>query len=132
MRGFVSHVDLTVSNLHRSREFYDKVLVKLGYTRQEDVVDNISYWQIEHAGVAFSIGLHLAKSATPHNRYAAGLHHLAFYLMGRDEIDEFHQFLVAEGISIMHAPREYDYAPGYYATFFADPDGMKLEVVFLP
>ena len=29
-------------------------------------------------------------------------------------------------------PAEYGYTPGYYAVFFADPDGIKLEVVFEP
>lgn len=35
-------------------------------------------------------------------------------------------------ISHADAPQEYDYTPGYYAVFFADPDGMKLEVVYEP
>jgi glyoxylase I family protein len=34
---------------------------------------------------------------------------------------------------ILNAPREYpQYEPGYYAVFFLDPDGIKLEFVFTP
>lgn len=29
-------------------------------------------------------------------------------------------------------PREYGYTPGYYAVFFFDPDGLKLEIVYKP
>jgi len=37
------------------------------------------------------------------------------------------------GIAILDAPAEYpEYAPGYYAVFFADPDGLKLEFVHTP
>jgi catechol 2,3-dioxygenase-like lactoylglutathione lyase family enzyme len=42
------------------------------------------------------------------------------------------QSIEANGGSILDAPREYDYVPGYYAVFFADPDGIKLEFVHIP
>ena len=29
-------------------------------------------------------------------------------------------------------PSEYSYIPGYYAVFFYDPDGIKLEIVHVP
>lgn len=43
-----------------------------------------------------------------------------------------HLALVAAGARILDPPREYDYTPGYYAVFFTDPDGIKLEVVHVP
>ena len=36
------------------------------------------------------------------------------------------------GATVPDAPAEYDYEPGYYAVFFTDPDGMKLEFVHIP
>ena len=37
------------------------------------------------------------------------------------------------GADVLDAPAEYPhYAPGYYAVFFADPDGLKLEFVHMP
>jgi hypothetical protein len=48
-------------------------------------------------------------------------------------VDRFHEFLVREGIPVLDAPAEYpEYGAGYYAVFFADPDGMKLELVHFP
>ncbi|MBM4258770.1 MAG: hypothetical protein FJ147_23070 [Deltaproteobacteria bacterium] len=38
----------------------------------------------------------------------------------------------ANGGKILDPPKEYDYSPGYYAVFFTDPDGIKLEVVHIP
>ena len=45
---------------------------------------------------------------------------------------EFHGFLLEIGATVLDPPAEYAYTPGYYAVFFADPDGIKLEVVFEP
>jgi len=47
-------------------------------------------------------------------------------------VDSFHEFLLAERVAILDPPAEYDYTPGYYALFFADPDGIKLELVHEP
>lgn len=41
--------------------------------------------------------------------------------------------MVAEQeMAIESGPEQYGYAPGYYAVFFYDPDGIKLEVVYIP
>jgi len=130
--GLINHLDLTVTDLVASSAFYDKVLGKLGYKRIGEYAGEVPCWAPSLAGASFSIGIHKAKVTTPHNRYAAGLHHLAFHLSSRREIDNFHEFLVGERIHVLDAPAEYDYTPGYYAVFFADPDGIKLEVVYEP
>ena len=41
-------------------------------------------------------------------------------------------WLVEQGVAIESGPREYDYIPGYFAVFFYDPDGIKLEIVHVP
>jgi predicted lactoylglutathione lyase len=38
----------------------------------------------------------------------------------------------AAGGKVTDPPKEYDYLPGYYAVFFTDPDGLKLELVHVP
>ena len=43
------------------------------------------------------------------------------------------ELLVRVGVTVLDAPAEYPQcAPDYYAVFFADPDGMKLELVSFP
>ncbi|MBD2089574.1 VOC family protein [Microcoleus sp. FACHB-1515] len=48
------------------------------------------------------------------------------------QVDTFYQKLIELGATILDAPAEYSYSPGYYAVFFADPDGIKLELVHMP
>jgi catechol 2,3-dioxygenase-like lactoylglutathione lyase family enzyme len=57
---------------------------------------------------------------------------LAFHADNREDVNEFHRFLLDLGARILDPPAEYGYTPGYYAVFFTDPDGIKLEVVFEP
>jgi catechol 2,3-dioxygenase-like lactoylglutathione lyase family enzyme len=126
----LDHVDLTVRDLARATEFYGKVLPALGMRR----VGHESYvaWGNGH----FNVGLRAAGPQhvdTPFDRARAGLHHLALRARSHADVDRFHAFLVREGITVLDPPAEYpQYGPGYYAVFFADPDGLKLEVVHFP
>jgi catechol 2,3-dioxygenase-like lactoylglutathione lyase family enzyme len=83
-----------------------------------------------------NIGLRAATAeqrSVPFERTRAGLHHLALRARSRDDVDRLHAFLVRNGITVLDPPAAYpQYGPGYYAVFFSDPDGMKLEVVHFP
>jgi len=126
--GAVHHIDLTVSDLARSTAFYDRVLPLLGFRRNTDVPEG-PIW----AGAQLELGLVPARSTAAHDRFAAGLHHLAFAAPSPAAVDAAHRNLVELGVAILDAPAEYPrYAPGYYAVFFADPDGLKLEYVYTP
>lgn len=125
------HVDLTVTDLETSVDFYHQVLTELGFERVPVNLGDAPCWEIRDDPV-FGIALHRARSAARHDRYAAGLHHLAFRARSKAQVDRFFRFLTARGIEILDAPAEYQYTPGYYAVFFADPDGLKLELVYEP
>ena len=133
IRGFPSHIDLTVSDIHRSTEFYDIVLSKLGYARIDSDKSGTPCWVTSTGGShSFSIALQPAQSDRTHDRYSPGLHHLAFHTTSRKEVDEFYTYLLKHNIVILDKPAEYSYTLGYYAVFFADPDGLKLEIVYEP
>ena len=122
------HLDLTVSDLGVSIPFYELVLSRLGF-RRHTAEGQAPEWR----SGSLSIALHGAKRGRgKHDRYTPGLHHLAFAAESRAEIEAFHEFLKDKEIKILDAPAEYDYEPGYYAVFFADPDGMKLELAHTP
>jgi catechol 2,3-dioxygenase-like lactoylglutathione lyase family enzyme len=36
------------------------------------------------------------------------------------------------GARVLDPPAEYPYAPGYYAIYFTDPDGLKFEFAYVP
>lgn len=136
IRGSLSHVDLTVTDLKRSVPFYDQVLSKLGYARLAEAGACAPCWGVtDAAGGVFSIALKPASPesmARAHDRHAPGLHHLAFHADSRAEVEAFHEHLRGIGATVLDVPREYPYTRGYYAVFFADPDGLKLEVVHEP
>ncbi|CAG8488965.1 2746_t:CDS:2 [Acaulospora colombiana] len=66
-----------------------------------------------------------------HKRYSVGFR-LAFNATCRVEIDDFHDFLVEKNYTVLNAPKEYSYVPGYYAVSWEDPDGLELELCYVP
>lgn len=136
IRGAPSHVDLSVADLPQSIRFYAAVLGQLGYRRLDEFGAGAPCWGVaDGAGGTFTIALKAAAVESvnrPHDRYAPGLHHLAFHADSQDDVDQFHAFLVSQDFQVLDPPAEYSYTPGYYAVFFSDPDGVKLEVVFEP
>lgn len=126
----LDHIDLTVRSLERSIPFYQEVLGKLGFSR----IAHQSY--IGWSNGRINIAIREAEAAernTPFNRYRAGLHHIALKARTRDDVDDFHRWLVKERVEVLDPPAEYpQYGPSYYALFFADPDGMKFELVHFP
>lgn len=79
------------------------------------------------------LGLQQATVKHPHQRYAPGLHHLAFQAPSIQAVDDLFLQLKSQSIVILDPPALYEqYCPGYYAVFFSDPDGIKLECVYTP
>ncbi len=71
--------------------------------------------------------------APPSSKSRVGLHHLCFRARERADVDELHAFLgKLDGVKIIRAPREDEWAPGYYSLLFEDPDGIRLELNHVP
>jgi glyoxylase I family protein len=130
----VHHVDLVVSSIERSLPFYRDLLGPLGFHRIGEVEGERgeTIWYL--SGPGSSIGLREAQSESdqPYDRYGVGMHHLAVEASSRAAVDERTQWLRNQGAEIESEPQEYGYIPGYYAVFFYDPDGIKLEIVHVP
>jgi catechol 2,3-dioxygenase-like lactoylglutathione lyase family enzyme len=60
------------------------------------------------------------------------VHHICFDAPSREAVDERAEWLREAGATIESGPQEYGYTPGYYAVFFYDPDGIKLEILHRP
>jgi catechol 2,3-dioxygenase-like lactoylglutathione lyase family enzyme len=128
----LGHVDLVCRDLQRSLAFYRVVLGPLGLA-EPFLVDGergerIHYLRFPRAGSG-SLGLRQALEQQEFELYAPGLHHLALAVDTRDDVDAAHAAAVDAGAEVLHAPREWtQYHPHYYATFFLDPDGFRIEV----
>ena len=144
--GPMSHLDLSVGDPNHSIPFYAALLEGIGFIRfpgQEPGwtgdKPTRAAWFIRYGdGSFFGIDLRPAeqgKRRQKYDRYAPGPHHIAFHAESRELVDRVHEQVVAAGGTVLDAPAEYTgpaYGDGYYAVFFADPDGVKLEVVHHP
>jgi glyoxylase I family protein len=131
--GGVHHVDLVVSSIERSLPFYRELLAPLGWHGISEVEGERGETIFYLCGHEPQVGLRQAQSESgPYDRYRVGIHHLAFDAPSRAVVDECAEWLRASGTELESEPQEYGYVPGYYAVFFYDPDGLKLEIVHVP
>ena len=137
-RQAIHHLDLNVSDLERSARFYDSILTQIGFRRTNLSAPGdppgFDWAAPSDTDRPLTIGIYSAKNpGHVHDRHAPGLHHLALSANSRDDVDRLYRVLLEIHAEILDAPREYPkYEPGYYAVFFLDPDGLKLEYVFTP
>ncbi|MBN1530556.1 MAG: VOC family protein [Thermoleophilaceae bacterium] len=128
----IHHVDLAVADVERSRAFYLSVLGPLGaaefrryptYRKTEEVV----YLTVGSA----ALGLRRADGGE-HRYYDVGLEHLALSVDSRAEVDETYERCRELGVQVHFPPEEDSDEPGYWALFFFDPDGFRIEVFHWP
>jgi catechol 2,3-dioxygenase-like lactoylglutathione lyase family enzyme len=126
------HVDLAVTDLDRSLEFYLAILGPLGaaefrryptYRKTEQVV----YLRLGRQ----YLGLRRADGGK-HRYYDVGIEHLAVFVDSREEVDQTYERCVDLGVDIHFPPEEDSDEPGYWALFFFDPDGIRIEVAHWP
>jgi glyoxylase I family protein len=134
MRGTgVHHFDLVVSDLDRSLTFYRELLEPLGYDRATEIAGERGEPVVYIGGTGVvPVSLRQAQTPGPYDRYRVGLHHVAFEAPSREVVAERLRWAREHGVEIENDPKEYDYMPGYYAGFFRDPDGIKLEILHVP
>ena len=119
----IDHISIRVSDYEKSKAFYDKLLKFLGFKVLGDYGDQIGwtngktrYWIGKADSEAVERGYRIGD---------VGLHHYAFELRNRKDVDDLQSFLKEEGVTIVDPANEY--YDDYYAVFFLDPDGLKLE-----
>jgi catechol 2,3-dioxygenase-like lactoylglutathione lyase family enzyme len=126
----IAHIFLTASNFDRSREFYRKLLPFLGL---KPVIDSDATFYCVGGRTAIGINAPAPEHAgRSFEQNRVGLHHLCFRARERADVDELHGFLCSLGVTIIRAPREDQWAPGYYSLLFEDPDGIRLELNHVP
>jgi len=128
----IDHLVIRVGDFARSRAFYDRVLGFLGFKRKYDY-DDAAGWS--NGKTSFWIGEADPEGKKHKHRIGnIGFHHYAFELGARRDVDNLYRRLLEIGAEVVDPPADYPkYGEGYYAVFFLDPDGLKLEgMVFEP
>lgn len=125
----IAHLVLTVADFARARAFYGKLLPSLGLV---PLIDSEGYYYC----IGGRTGLAIRPADPPvterFSQERVGLHHLSFRARDRAHVDATHALLVEMGATIIRAPEEGPWAPGYYSILFEDPDGIRLEMNFIP
>ncbi|OMC19854.1 MULTISPECIES: VOC family protein [unclassified Mycobacterium] len=126
----IAHVRLTVSDIERSRQFYESVfdwpvLLEVPENADDATRDQLSFL---FGGVIYDLGgtlLGLRPVATDRfHEDRAGLDHIAFRLNNRAELDSAATHL--DEIGVEHEPVK-DIGPSYILEF-RDPDNIALEL----
>lgn len=123
----IDHVYLSVTDLARAQAFYDVVLqAVLGFRKNSFTLSGDVH--VQYYSRHFGIVLRPARDAGAHDPYRAGLHHLCLRVDSVADVVAVADGLRAAGIEATPALAHAEYSPDYWATFFTDPDGIRLEV----
>jgi len=128
----LGHLDLVCRDVERSLAFYAHVFGPLGlsqpFVTEGERGEQIHYLRFPTPGSG-SLGLRRALEPQEFELYAPGLHHVSFAVESNEEVDGVHGRVADAGGEVLHAPKLWpQYHADYYATFFLDPDGFRIEV----
>jgi len=119
----VDHLVVAVSNFERSKRFYSALFKFLGMKVMDEYDEAIGW---KNGSSRFWIFQADAKGRGHRHRIGeVGYHHYAFSLRSRKDVDDLQMFLTKCGAKIVDPAGEY--YDNYYAVYFLDPDGLKLE-----
>lgn len=123
----IDHIYITASDLQRSESFYDHVLLEaLGFRKNKFTLGDDPH--IQYFNRHFGYVLRPSRNSAGHDSYAPGLHHLCLRVESVADVVAVANQLRAVGVAASEARLYSEYAPDYWATFFTDPDGIRLEV----
>lgn len=123
----IDHIYITVSDLQRSEPFYDRVFLEtLGFRKNKFVLGGDPH--VQYFNRYFGYVIRPSRTSDRHDSYSPGLHHLCLRVETVADVVDVADQLRAAGVEASEAKLYSEYAPDYWATFFMDPDGIRLEV----
>ncbi|MBB6452505.1 catechol 2,3-dioxygenase-like lactoylglutathione lyase family enzyme [Salirhabdus euzebyi] len=127
-KGLLHHIEIYVSNLKQTVEFWEWFLEELGYASFQQWESGHS-WKLDDTYIVF-VQTEDRFLDPPYHRSRVGLNHLAFHATSRQHVDEMTNKLKEREINILYSDK-HPFAGGtnYYAVFFEDPDRIKVELV---
>ena len=120
----IDHLVIRVSDYGKSKDFYGRLFTFMGFEISDEYDDAIGW---TNGKTRFWIGPADAQGKKYKYRIGdVGFHHYAFELRSRKDVDALQDFLQNELRATIVDPAG-EYYDDYYAVFFLDPDGLKLE-----
>lgn len=123
----IDHIYLAVTDVSLSEAYYDKVLGDiLGFRKNKFVLNGNPHVQYYNRHFGFVLRPARVAGAAPGE--APGLHHFCFRVGSEEDVDRIAAAMRSAGLQVSIPQYHKEYAPDYYAVYFTDPDGLKLEV----
>lgn len=121
------HIEIYVSDLNKSKEFYSWLLSTLGFELFQEWDDGFSYKKDGFYIVFVQTREKYLNNG--YNRCNIGLNHLAFHCKNRNEFEQVRNLLIRKSVVFLYDDK-YPYAggTGHYAVYFEDPDRIKIEI----
>ena len=120
----IDHIDLRVADVAAARPFYDPFLKAFGFRGQRQANGDIIYYRFAERRVQEAIALIEAAD------HVANEIRLAFHAGNLEDVDRIATIALAAGARAFEPPQWCpEIAERYYAAFFEDPSGNRLEVV---
>jgi catechol 2,3-dioxygenase-like lactoylglutathione lyase family enzyme len=127
--GFIDHIGIGVPDLVAAKRYYDELTPILGLRAWFPTTDAGEFNYGPDGARGPQIFFYQALEPNRHSRHGIGLQHLSFMVSTRAIVREAHEWALAQGAEIVHAPREVPEYGSHYATYFLDLNGLMLEVV---
>lgn len=138
MKPIIDHLQITVKDLEEAEIFYDQLMPILGFDlslKSKGCVEAHEFDVIEYVHPNITIGINSPRSVfqndAVHRRKPGSVHHLAFKATSEAEVDTaYNAIITTNAISIVPPQLYPQHGTHYYALFFKDPGGIKLEIVY--
>jgi catechol 2,3-dioxygenase-like lactoylglutathione lyase family enzyme len=127
----IAHIQLTVDNPARCLPFWEKLC---HFFEMQTLIqnENTLYCIGSRTGILVR-GAPAARHGGPFDQLRAGLHHFCLRARSREDVDAVERFAEEIGAKIVHPAEEGSrFAPGYYSVLFEDPEGIRVEVNYVP
>ena len=129
----IAHIQMTVNNITGCQAFWEKLC---HFLEMKTLIKNET--TLYCIGSRTGILVREAPGEKQHVAFdqdTSGLHHFCFRARSNEDVDAIHHFIVTElpDTKIIHGPEDgSQFAPGYYSILFEDPDGIRVEVNYVP
>ena len=127
--GFIDHIGLGVPDLAAAKRYYDELMPILGLRAWFPTTTAGAFNYGPDGALGSQLFFYEAIEPSTHSRHGTGLQHLSFMVESRAVVREAHDWAVARGSEVVHAPRDFPEYGRHYATFFLDPHGFMIEAV---
>ena len=128
----IAHIALNVSNLKKSKLFYDNILPQLGLKLIHSSKKSFYYVGGKTGILIQQVNIKNKNEKHYFSQNSIGLHHFCLRMRSEEAVNQFYLLLKSIKANVIRGPINGNWVKGYYYIVFEDPDGIRLEVNYVP